>query len=291
MRRYPSAATFHQALEERLKKRPGTHQSKRDLLAIERLLYRLLAANDEVVVKGGIALKLRTSKARTTSDLDLRLRGDRTAHEALFRAALGVDAGDFMTYEFAWSKNLEFVAGHRFRVRCSIGGRQFSAFDVDFAPPEPILGDIEELPGADWLAFCAIPTPTFKVYPLATQLAEKVHALTVPRRFENTRVKDLPDVVLIATMLNGAIRSDLRDALRVTFEHRRTHPMPNMLSAPSETWRVPYEKLAALSSLPWTSLDHAFRLAAAFIDPVLGHDGDARWDVDGWTWRDTLRDG
>lgn len=214
MTRYGSAAAFHQALEERLKKQPGAHQVKRNLLAIQRLLWRLSMVNEDVIVKGGIALRLRSERARTTSDLDLRLGGDRAKLEATLRSAVQTPADDFMSWEFAWTKALEAVDGQRFRVHCVIGGRPFSSFDVDFAPPEPLVGEVERVVGADWLSFSGVPTPDFRVYPLTTQLAEKLHAYTRPRDQTNTRVKDLPDIVLIGTLSDGLRRSELVEALR-----------------------------------------------------------------------------
>lgn len=285
MTRYSSAASFHQALEERLKKQSGTHQAKRDLLAIQRLLWRLGQVSDDFVVKGGIALKLRSASARTTSDLDLRFHGDKLAHEAVLRAAVQIHADDFMTFECSWVKALEAVAGHRFRARCSIGGRAFSAFDVDFAPPEPLTGAVDLVPGADWLSFCAIPTPAFRVYPLTTQLAEKVHALTLPRRVPNTRVKDLPDLVLIGSMAESLSSSDFREALLQTFAHRRTHALPTQLPAFAESWRGPYSQLVVMNALPWTTLDEASRLAAQFVDPMLRDPRPARWSAISWAWR------
>lgn len=291
MTRYGSAAAFHQALEERLKKQPGAHQVKRNLLAIQRLLWRLSMVNEDVIVKGGIALRLRSERARTTSDLDLRLGGDRARLEATLRSAVQTPAGDFMSWEFAWTKALEAVDGQRFRVQCAIGGRPFSSFDVDFAPPEPLVGEVERVVGADWLSFSGVPTPDFRVYPLTTQLAEKLHAYTRPRDQTNTRVKDLPDIVLIGTLSDGLRRSELVEALRRTFDHRQTHRVPRRFESPPETWRWPYEKLVSLSALPWASLDEAFRLASRFVQPALDGDGDARWDAARWTWKDTLSNG
>jgi hypothetical protein len=38
------------------------------------------------------------------------------------------------------------------------------------------------------------------VVPIETHLAEKLHAYTMPRVRPNTRVKDLPDLVLLGTI-------------------------------------------------------------------------------------------
>jgi hypothetical protein len=49
------------------------------------------------------------------------------------------------------------------------------------------------------LAFAGIAPPTLRLYPIETHIAEKLHAYTMPRARPNSRVKDLPDLGLLAT--------------------------------------------------------------------------------------------
>jgi len=62
--------------------------------------------------------------------------------------------------------------------------------------------------------------------PREQQFAEKLHAYTLPRQgATNTRVRDLVDMVLL---IHSATldRDRVTEAIRVTFERRKTHPLP-----------------------------------------------------------------
>ena len=60
----------------------------------------------------------------------------------------------------------------------------------------------------------------------------------------NTRVKDLVDLVLIAST-KPIDAGALRDAREETFTSRATHQLPSLLPPPPASWAVPYAKLAA----------------------------------------------
>jgi hypothetical protein len=82
------------------------------------------------------------------------------------------------------------------------------------------------------------------LYPLAQQIAEKVHAYTFPwEERDNTRVKDLVDLVLLVES-EGLEPERVRRALVATFETRRTHPLPSELPTPPKDWKEPYAALA-----------------------------------------------
>jgi hypothetical protein len=56
----------------------------------------------------------------------------------------------------------------------------------------------ESLSGRDWLGFAGIASANFPAVSPEEQFAEKLHAFTLPRvGRENTRVKDLVDLVLL----------------------------------------------------------------------------------------------
>lgn len=66
---------------------------------------------------------------------------------------------------------------------------------------------------------------------METHIAEKLHAYTLPRPRPNSRVKDLPNIALLAEA--GVLdASHLARAIRETFAHRATHPVPARLSDP-----------------------------------------------------------
>jgi len=71
-------------------------------------------------------------------------------------------------------------------------------FGVDVAFGDPIHGEPEVIVAEDVLAFAGVAPPTLRVCPVETHIAEKLHAYTMPRARPNSRVKDLPDVALVA---------------------------------------------------------------------------------------------
>ena len=84
-----------------------------------------------------------------------------------------------------------------------------------------MFGEPDVIETPDTLAFAGIPPASVRVYPLETHIAEKLHAYTIPRPRPNTRVKDLPDIALLAGVreiepanLRAALDRILEDRLR-----------------------------------------------------------------------------
>lgn len=127
-----------------------------------------------------------------------------------------------------------------------------------------------------------LPPITLRVYAREVHVAEKLHAYTLPRPRENTRVKDLPDLVILGSIspLQGTV---LLETIRATFAHRASHEVPPALPVPPASWERPYADMAQENDLPWTTLADVFAKATAFLDPVLSGGGGA-WDPDRWTW-------
>jgi len=116
-----------------------------------------------------------------------------------------------------------------------------------------------------------------------SHVAEKLHAYTLPRSRPNARVKDLPDLALLA--LTKPLEAHLlRAALEQTFAFRGTHALPAALPAPPPSWATPYAAMAAREGLRWTTLSEVLVAARAFLDDVLAGDLEATWDPDRWTW-------
>ena len=136
----------------------------------------------------------------------------------------------------------------------------------------------------DVLAFAGIAPPTLRICPIETHIAEMLHAYTTPRTRPSSRVKDLPDLALLASaQVIDAHR--LRAALDQTFTFRNTHALPTSLPAPPETWRTPYAAMPRDDQLAWATLDHVTTAARSFLDPVLEAPLDATWDLRSWSWR------
>lgn len=295
MTRYAKPAAFKEALEARLRaasRDTGRDQNRlRMRLVMDRLATRITGEfGDAVVLKGGVVLELRLAEARATKDLDLHLIGDPALTLDRLRHAGRSPLADHLTFEIQVDARHPTIdaegmryEGQRFRVLARMAGKPYGApFGLDVAFAEPMAGEPEILAGSNFLAFADIPPPAFRVYPVETHIAEKLHAYTMPRPRPNSRVKDLPDMALLASVRPVDARI-LRDAIGHTFAHRSVHPVPKALPKPSEAWRVPYDRIARTNQLRWPDLDGVTEAVRAFIDPVLvGTTG--KWDPTTWAW-------
>ena len=152
----------------------------------------------------------------------------------------------------------------------------------DVAFGDPIFGEPDVVTADNVLDFAGIAPPVLRLYPIETHIAEKLHAYTMPRKRTNTRVKDLPDIALLA----GTRQLDagrLRAALEQTFMHRATHPLPPALPDPPPSWSVPYQAMARENELAWSTLDQLTPAVAAFLNPVLSGGGRV-WHPSRWSW-------
>lgn len=295
VRAYPSPAAFKQALEQRLRAgaRTGAELARRrQLLVFERFLARIDAVFGEAAtLKGGLVLELRIKRARTTRDVDLRLIGSTGQALPKLQEAARRDLADFMTFEVGADEDHPEIRndaiqydGLRFRAECRLAGKLYGQpFGVDVAAGDPILGEPEVVRAEDVLAFAGIPPPELRLYPIETHIAEKLHAYTMPRPRLNSRVKDLPDLALLATA-RPLEASRLRAALEQTFTFRKTHALPSRLPAPPDAWTSPYAAMARDDRLSWPTLAEVTAAAAAFLDPVLVGGAPGTWEPAGWSW-------
>ncbi|MCA9602497.1 MAG: nucleotidyl transferase AbiEii/AbiGii toxin family protein [Polyangiales bacterium] len=294
--RFATPKAFLQSLEARLRteaRAQSTDVSRlRQLLVFDRFLARIfLRYRDAVVLKGGIVVELRLGRARTTRDIDFRWTGGADDVLEQLRTAGQDDLGDFLSFEVSPDRhNPELNAagmayeGRRFRVEPIMAGKLFaSPFGVDVAFAEPMTGAVDELPGSDFLAFADIEPVSVRVYPVPTHIAEKLHAFTMPRPSPNSRVKDLPDIALLARTKAFAAE-ELRAAIRTTFEHRRTHDVPTEVPAAPTFWEPVYAKMAADDELMWRTLHELEVAVRGFLNPVLaGSSG--QWNSETWQWK------
>lgn len=297
-RRYSTPQDFRIALEQRLRSLApigATFVRTRQILVFDRFLARALSEfRDKVLLKGGLALEMRLSRARTTRDVDLRLIGSsEDLLESLQRAGR-LDLGDFMTFEVVPDPDHPEIQnegmryeGLRFRASSKIAGKLFGQpFGVDVAFGGPILGDPDVKFGEDLLGFAGVAPCEVRICPIETHIAEKLHAYTQPRRQPNSRVKDLPDLALLATAQPLSARR-VRAALEQSFEFRRTHALPAAVPDPSDSWRKPYESIAISNDLAWLRLEDVTQAVQGFLNPVLsgGLDLECKWDPATWAWR------
>jgi hypothetical protein len=295
IRTYSSPEAFKQALEQRLRasaKHGAELTRKRQLLVFDRFLARIVAVfGDAAMLKGGLVLELRLERARTTKDVDLRIMGAPDDVLPKLQEAGRRDLGDFMLFEVGPDQHHPEIQnegmqyeGLRFRAECKLASKLYGQpFGVDVAFGDPILGEPESVVAEDVLAFVGIAPPTLCLYPIETHIAEKLHAYTMPRSRPNSRVKDLPDLALLATTKSLDGRR-LRAALGQTFSFRKTHPLPDKLPDPPASWATPYAAMAREDQLAWPTLDAVTSAARTFLDPVLAGALDAIWNPEIAAW-------
>lgn len=276
---YPDAASFRQALEQRLKNQAAdtglglTRLRKR--VAFEAFLRRLLiAAPGRWVLKGALALDLRLdTPTRPTKDIDLGRDDDEDAAVRDMIAAQELVLDDFFTFAARRTSELddtdEFTA-IRFHLTAQLGGRTFEQFLLDIGFVDSIDYQPDTVQSAGLLSFAGVAPLMLPTIPIEQHLAEKVHAYTGTYGKDgraSTRPKDLVDILLIEG--SAAITAtSLREALESTFHERQRHPLPDKLPPPPTGWTDPYRRLAEGVGIE-TDLTLAYERARAFLDPVL----------------------
>jgi hypothetical protein len=259
------------------------------VVAIDRLLARLLLAapRGSWVVKGGYANQLRRpDHARFTEDLDLRI-GTRIEEAPLYlAAALAVDLGDGFGYETATAAaplDGPPGGGLRFVVVARLIGTRLITFKVDVSSADVVVGDLEAYRSDPVVERLGFAPDQYPVYPIAQHVAEKLHALTLPRSAVNTRARDLVDLAWFAQTFTFDSES-LIDACRATFGQRGTHPWPPAISVPPTAWRRPYERWRAELGLVDPTPELASVALAMFLEPVFAGSSGQRWDSATRVW-------
>lgn len=244
-----------------------------------------------MILKGGLALELRIDHARATNDVDLRFTGpsDDLMHRLQVAGQMTLD--DFLYFELSPDQDHPKIQsdgmryeGLRFRAKCALADKVYGVpFGLDVAFADPIFGEPDELVGSDMLGFAGVDPVRLRVYPVETHIAEKLHAYTLPRARPNSRVKDLPDLALLAT--TGLLHAErVHAAIQQTFDFRGTHPPPDSLPAPPGAWAPPYARMAAENDLPWPTLPAVTTAARDFLEPVLSGLREAKWSSTHWAW-------
>lgn len=134
--------------------------------------------------------------------------------------------------------------------------------DVGLGAAVPDRTDL--LRGGIDLSFAGLPALETPALPLEVHLAEKLHALSLPRPEGrlNTRVMDLVDVILLQRRGLRPMNAP-RAAAEATFARRATHALPDMINLPTDAWEVEYQRFAAalgLTSYAPTAHDAAMSL-------------------------------
>jgi predicted nucleotidyltransferase component of viral defense system len=298
--KYGSAQAFEAALSVALRRRtPGQtnadFQRLRRSVAFDRLLARLTRIDpDNWLLKGGVALEYRMpAEARATTDIDLSARGDVGVFVKSLTEATKIDLGDY--FEFVFTREPfrpidDLPTTYRFSLEARLSARRFERLTLDVGFADPWLGIAEQLTAPDLLSFAGIEPVTVKAIPIAQHVAEKAHAYTRQYGRENTRVKDLVDIILLSSHqpISGLT---LRSTLEGVFEARGSHALPDSLPTPPLGWPGPYRVLAEPLGIE-PDLTRGYAMTADFLDPVLAqqhHIQGSIWDPLSRNWANISR--
>lgn len=176
--------------------------------------------------------------------------------------------------------------GLRYRIRALLDNRLFERLqlDVNFVPADP--RPIEYLRLRGLLGFAGIQPPDVPVVPIAQHLAEKLHGYTRDYGEQNSRPRDLFDMLVIANSLTVPLAGTLAEACRTTFDLRRS-VWPPQLPGPPVTWRSAWTAYVQDHEIAWRTLDDAGTALFRFWMPVLEAEATDRslWVAANWTWR------
>jgi hypothetical protein len=279
-REYASAEAFRRALEVRLSKVAETELIQinrlRRQVAFDRLLARLFRIDPAPwVLKGGYALELRFRTARATVDLDLTVQRIAATTEAdanqvvrdMLQDTASFSLGDWFEYTIGppvLDLDAAPYGGARFPVETRMDGRIFARFHLDAGIGDAVIQPVEIIECRDWLSFAGITAPQVQTISREQQFPEKLHAYTLPRSSANSRVKDLVDLALLIGS-GGLSPQGTADAVRVTFERRRTHELPLALLEPPRDWQVRFQALAEECQLKG-EMDTVFNTVEEFFE-------------------------
>lgn len=254
---YVSPHALRTALEDRLLRRSQETGISVDRLRrrvmFERIVARLEAADSgRWVIKGGMAMEVRLGDdARVTKDLDLGLRAEVDTGAAIQDRLVEVLSADHDSDGFEFAAATPQLlgadgAGHvtwRVSVAARLAGRTFGGLRLDVSPRPHELVVTEHLTLPNSLAFAGIPAVVAEIVDVNRHAAEKLHAML--RDFgdrENTRVRDLVDVVLLVE--HGLLTPGrLADDVRRVWSERDSAAPPAELPAFPPSWPARYERL------------------------------------------------
>lgn len=253
-------------------------------VAFDRLLARLFRSDDAPwALKGGYAMELQLRVARTTVDIDLTLPASLNLSSEekpatadvreMLQEAASIDLGDwFVCTVGAPMMDLDAApyGGVRYPIECRMDGRTFARFHLDVGIGDVLIPPLQKIQGRDWLGFAEIPAAEMRLTSKEQQVAEKLHAYTLPRSTPNSRVKDLVDLLLL--IRTGEVRqAQLAEAVRMTFARRKMHAIPSALVPPPKSWESQFRTLATECGLA-SGMEDSFREVESFLDQVLRPD-------------------
>jgi predicted nucleotidyltransferase component of viral defense system len=281
-------------------------QTNRDFNAVllqyfqERFLYRLSISKYQTgfILKGALLLLTqRMSRLRPTRDIDFLGQGLSNAPDnikKIIQEIVTIDCKDCVIFDHKnitvdeIAENADYN-GIRVRVEASLGGmKEVLWMDVAFGD-KIIAGPYQtDFP----VLLEEMPVPKISVYSIESSIAEKFEAL-VKLSFVSSRMKDIYDILFQAENVNFLIET-LREAITVTFQHRRT-PLEERKIIFGSDFKQNSEKQkqwkAFLSRNRLTvneKFSGAMNKLELFLEPVCSNDPEMRgcnWDNKVWRWK------
>lgn len=270
----------------------------KNILLMERLIARFNEFfPDTTILKGGLALEFQLSSSRTTKDIDIRTTGssDKLAQMLKKVEEFRPEPEDHLHFkieEDVKHPNITGVGvkylGYRYQVIVTMANNEYARFGLDVSFQDPIYGEPLIMKGDSFFEKYGIPAIEARIYPPPTHLAEKLHAYSCPLEEgrENSRCKDIVDILLLAELLDGVEAEQLYEAFETTFRYRGTHDIPLRLSEPPENWRAMYSKIKNENDLHWQDIDEIFQLVSSFMNPILAKQKGV-WSYDDFEWKQT----
>ena len=257
-KKYKTPQAFEQALISHLKNISEAENksisSLRYKVVFERFLARIFQnKNDNWVLKGGYSLELRykgSGISRTTTDIDFVIKELKDLDEEkiwdMLKEMSKINLTDWFSFEVqAPKKELTFpvYGGWRFLVISKIGTKEFNRFNIDVVIGDKFISEVEWVKGNELLSFAGIKAPLIAIIQLEKQFAEKLHTYTNPSLINNSRIRDLVDLIIY---LDKGIpdKNMLKKEIEITFKIRNTHDIPKVLLSPPIEWESGYKNLA-----------------------------------------------
>ncbi|RZA26262.1 MAG: nucleotidyl transferase AbiEii/AbiGii toxin family protein [Proteobacteria bacterium] len=280
---YKTAEAFRVALESKAKaessKSGSPLEAVRAARAFEAFLLRVRPSGQPVVLKGGFAIYVRFgSLTRPTEDLDLAVRRDAfpdktnqlKSMQRMLETIASFDLGDFFTFTVGEASqglgaDREFD-GWRFPIEARIGGREYKRFHIDMTIGDAILVPLDRVPVGDTLAFAGQLGGEIDSIRLAQHFSEKLHAYVRVRRKENSRVKDLFDLVFFIQKGLEAIL--VAEVVVEIFASCGGPEVPDELKPPPRSWKIPFEEMATDNNMR-ISFEDAFKTIVAYHSDVM----------------------
>lgn len=276
--KYETPEAFERALITRLKNSARASGTTLEKLLNKVIFDRFLArvfhnGKDNLVVKGAYSLELRykdTGIARTTKDIDFMLKELKGITEnemwGLLKEISQIDLNDWFSFEVLAPQQeltLATYGGLRFPVIAKIGKKEFKRFKIDVVIADSFNSEPDWVTGNELLGFAGIDAPTIALIPLAKQFAEKIHTYSNPVIENNSRVRDLVDMVIYID--HGLPdKETLKKEIANTFRIRKTHDIPKVLLSPPANWKEPYVRLASDWGASKKNIDEAFDYLNSF---------------------------